>query len=50
MDCPHERGPSFIVEDNDNAGGEQVFIIMPVFASVKRFDFITFHVMTYGTA
>lgn len=25
------------MEDNDNAGGEQVFIVMPVFASVKRF-------------
>lgn len=50
MDCPHERGPSFIMEDDDNAGGEQVIVIMPVFASVKRVDFISFHMLIYRTA
>lgn len=38
------------MEDDDNTGGEQVIIIMPVFASVKRVDFISFHIVIYRTA
>lgn len=35
VNCPHECGPAFIMEDNDDTGGEQVFVIMPVLAPAK---------------
>lgn len=50
VDCPHECGPPFIMEDDDNAGGEQVVVIMPVFAPTKRVAFVSFHTVIYRTA
>ena len=35
VDCSHEGWPPLIMEDNDDAGREQVFIVMPILASAK---------------
>lgn len=47
MNCPHECRPPFIMEDNDNAGGEKVYIIVPVFAPAKDNFVIYFFMNTY---
>ncbi len=33
---PHQGGPALIMEDNDYAGGEEVFIIEPVFTPTDK--------------
>lgn len=38
------------MEDNDDTGGEQVFIVMPEFASVKGFPCVSFNIVIYRTA
>lgn len=34
---PHECGPALIMEDNDHTGGEEVFIIVPVFTPTDKY-------------
>ncbi len=37
---PHQGGPALIMEDNDHAGGEEVFIIVPVFTPADKYIYI----------